>query len=71
MKRSKIMSERSKVDIPDLRLPVINDAPPPPRLSMDRYASWILELIAIETPEQRERRLNRPMPVGERFEIKN
>ena len=55
-----------------LELPIIKAPPPPPRrLTMEQYHEWIISMIAHETPEQRERRLNRPMPVGERFEIKD
>jgi len=56
----------------DLSFPIIKGPRPASRrLSIEDYHRWIASRIRDETPEQRERRLNRPMPVGERFEIKD
>ncbi len=71
MTKSDNKSDPSKIVVPDLNLPVIREEFPPPRLTMDQYADWILQDIADETPQQREWRLNRPMPTGERFVFKD
>lgn len=68
MKRSETKLEAAAMKVPDLDLSCLKGPhPPPPRLTMDQYVEWMLESIANETPQQREWRLNRPMPIGEPF----
>ncbi len=60
------------VKVPDLDFSrLAGPHPPSPRLTMDQYHDWVMEMMAMETPEQRERRLNRPLPCPERFVLKN